>query len=365
MLTYDLTKRNHQSKTYFLYESIKKDILTGRLLRNSRLPSKRELAKHLCLSIITVENAYQILQSEGYIVSRNRSGFFVADINFHQIFHRDYSAEDSFAHLKEDEFYDSPLPSCKDTIEGLAKVVRKTLTCHRDIFCRTSPVEGCTVLRNAIADYLLRFRSLRANPMNIIIGAGSEYLYRLCIMLLGQEKSVGIEYPSYEKIEQIYHSMRVKTLHLKMGNDGITKEALAECQADYLHVTPFHSQPTGVTAGAGKRYEYLDWAYRHKALIIEDDFDSETGFFFKPIDTLFQTDKQERIIYINTFTKSLSPGIRVAYMILPDFLLNLYRKKLGFLSCSVPVFWQYVLAAYIDEGYFERHLGRKRRQYLG
>lgn len=364
MLTYDLTKRTRQSKTYFLYESIKKDICEGRLLKNTKLPSKRELAQHLCVSVITIENAYQILQSEGYIVSKNRCGFYVADINFVKTFRHQRTADRSFNYLKEEELPDKQLLGAENSIEGMSKVIRKILTYEKDIFLRVSSIEGCAVLRNAIADYLLRFRGLRANPENIIIGAGSEYLYRICITLLGQEKNVGIEFPSYEKIEKIYHSMGVKTIHLKMGEDGITTKALSNCNADYLHVTPFHSQPTGVTAGARKRYEYLEWAEKHNALIIEDDFDSETSFFFKPIDTLFQTDKQGRIIYINTFTKSISPGIRVAYMILPDKLLAEYRRKLNFLSCSVPVFWQYVLASYISEGYFERHLGRKRRQYL-
>ena len=202
---------------------------------------------------------------------------------------------------------------------------------------------------------------MRVQPANIIVGSGAEYLYGMIVQLFGRETVFGIEDPSYEKIAKVYRASGVTVEHLEMGGDGITDQALAETQAEILHVTPFHSYPSGVTASAGKRYAYLRWALERGGYVIEDDFDSELTFFKKPIETLYAMDGGERVIYMNTFSKSIAPGIRIAYMILPESLLRRYREGLGFYSCTVPVFDQYVLASFIDSGAFERHLGRLRR----
>ena len=364
MLTYDLTKRGGLSKTTFLYKSIRQDICKGRLLKNSRLPSKRELAQHLQISISTVENAYKILESEGYLSARDRSGFYVADFDFSKI-NKEKNQEGFLIDYLQEEPDEMSLTWYFDGSEplgGMSKVIRKVLSQKKDIFRRTSASEGCAVLRNAIADFLYRFRGIRARPQNVIIGSGAEYLYRICAQLLDRELTAGIEDPCYEKIEKIYKSLGVKTEYLKMGEDGISSLALKHAQTDFIHVTPYHSHPSGITASLKKRYEYLKWAEDNQGYIIEDDFDSEINYFYKPIDTLYQIDKRERVIYINTFSKSLSPGFRVAYMVLPDHLLAEYRKNLDFYSCTVSVFIQYVLAEYISCGMFERHLACLRRK---
>ena len=227
---------------------------------------------------------------------------------------------------------------------------------------RKPPHLGCAVLRNAIAAYLLRFRGMSVQPSNILIGSGAEYLYGILVQLLGRDQLYGIEDPSYAKIERVYEANGARIERLPIGTDGINEEALKKARATVLHVSPFHSYPSGVTASAQKRFSYLAWALARHAIIIEDDFDSELTFFRKPLDTLFSLDSSGCVIYMNTFSKSIGPGMRIAYMILPDPLLDLYEQKLGFYSCTVPVFDQYVLAAFIQEGGFERHLGRVRRK---
>ena len=200
-----------------------------------------------------------------------------------------------------------------------------------------------------------------AQPRQIIIGSGAEQLYETVVKLLGREITYGIEDPSYSRIEAVYTSTGANIKKLKMGTDGIETEALNNDSIDVLHVTPFRSYPTDVTVSASKRYEYLRWATNGK-YIVEDDFNSE---FFKPgqpIETLYALSHNESVIYINTFSKSLSPSMRVGYMILPKHLLPIYEEKLGDFSCSVPVLDQYVLAEYIESGNFERHLNRERRK---
>ncbi len=361
MLTYDINERGTETKTAFLYKCIKNDIASGVLSPGERLPSKRDLAEHLDISVMTVENTYICLEEEGYIYARPRSGYYVSELEISQANIRSKAGVPHIIeHLPEEIRAEG-----KDTedihVKGMARIMRRILSDNPDIMLQASPAYGCAVLRNAIADYLFRFRGMQVQPANVLIGSGSEYLYGIIVQLLGRNTVFGIEYPSYNKIEKVYLASGVGVEHLPMTVDGISTEALADTKANVLHVTPFHSYPTGVTASAGKRYEYLSWADNNNRLIVEDDFDSELSFFMKPIDTLFQMDTAGHVIYMNTFSRSMASGIRIAYMILPDRLLDRYDKNLSFYSCTVPVFDQYVLAEYIADGSFERHLHRKRR----
>ncbi len=395
MLNYDIQKRKNQTKTIWLYEQIKNDILTGVLSPGERLPSKRDLAQHLSLSIITIENALGLLEEEGFVRSVPRSGFYVnatlmpdraADNNFQIRLLEDEpgpnpgsgSARDAVsietsgtgsAHVSGSDtasgFEAAPAAdsgAASGPVPGIGRLMRRILSEEPDIMLRMPPHLGCAVLRNAIAQYLLRFRGMQVQPANILIGSGAEYLYGILVQLLGRDQLYGIEDPSYTKIKRVYEANGAFTEPLRMGEDGIDEKALKKARARVLHVSPFHSWPSGVTASAEKRFSYLAWAYTHNAYIIEDDFDSELTFFRKPLETLYALDNTGRVIYMNTFSKSIGPGMRIAYMVLPDPLLKLYEEKLGFYSCTVPVFDQYVLAAFIQEGGFERHLGRVRRR---
>ena len=203
---------------------------------------------------------------------------------------------------------------------------------------------------------------MTADPHRIIIGSGSEQLYEIAVKLLGREKIYGIEDPSYEQIRAVYLGTGAKICPLKFCDDGIDTSELFNKSFDVLHVTPFHSYPSGITTPISKRYEYLKWAQMNNSYIIEDDFDSEFFIPGHPIESLYSLDNSNSVIYINTFSKSLSPSMRMGYMILPDALLPTYDEILGKFSCSVPVLDQYVLAEFISSGGFERHLNRMRRK---
>jgi GntR family transcriptional regulator/MocR family aminotransferase len=343
---------------------IRRDIELGNLKKNEKLPSKRSLAEHLGVSLITVENAYQLLKDEGYVEPRERSGYYVCEIN-------------AIPPVREKEQKLRMLP---ETVEMAAdarmtgkvasgfpyslyfKTIRSVITEYGEELLHRSPNEGCAILRNSIAAYLLRYRGVFAQPKQIIIGSGAEHLYGTVVRLLGQDKVYGIEDPSYPQIRKVYEGTGAVCELLEMGEDGIRGEALAGMIADVLHITPFHSYPSGVTATIGKRYEYLEWARGRDHYIVEDDFDSEFFMPGKPIETLFMLDDSQSVIYINTFSKSLSPSIRMGYMILPEHLLERYYDTSGGFSCTVPVLEQYALAEFINKGYFEQHLSRMRRQ---
>lgn len=374
MLTYGMNQRDDKSKYYYLYSSIKEDILSGTIKKNEKLPSKRSLAEHLGVSLITVETAYQMLKDEGYIESRERSGYYVMELKLlRKKLNSDTVLEEG--HRKQLKLLDVKrnYESLNESKAAIAeekklfpesvyfKTVRSVLTEYAGELLEKSPNEGCAILRNAIAKYLLRYRGIFAQPEQIIIGSGAEHLYNNVVRMFGNHRIYGLENPSYEQIRRVYEGMGAECEMLKMGKVGILSTELENSKADILHVTPFHSYPSGVTATVRKRQEYLEWAKKRAAIIVEDDFDSEFFMPGKPIDTLYMLDDSQSVIYMNTFSKSLSPSIRIGYMILPEKYVEVYREKMGDFSCTVPVLDQYVLAEFIDKGHFEQHLNRVRR----
>ncbi len=363
MLTYDMDSRDGSSKYYYIYQMIRRDIESGILVKNQKLPSKRSLAEHLGVSLITVENAYQMLKDEGYIEPHERSGYFVCEIH---AFPSGREKKHELKMLPETGGQDEDGRVSVNVPESFPyslyfKTIRSVITEYGEELLKKSPNEGCAILRNSIASYLLRYRGVFAQPQQIIIGSGAEHLYGTVVRLLGKDKVYGIEDPSYHQIRKVYEGTGARCELLTMGADGIESALLERTEADVLHVTPFHSYPSGVTAPIAKRIEYLEWA-RGERFIVEDDFDSEFFMPGKPIQTLFMLDDSNSVIYINTFSKSLSPSIRMGYMILPERLLDRYYETSGGFSCTVPVLEQYALAEFINKGYFEQHLSRVRRQ---
>ena len=339
-----------------LYEQLRRDIVSGAYARGARLPSKRLLAEETGVSLVTAEHALSILCDEGYIEARERSGCYVS-----------YRAGDCFPGT-ESEPAASPAAAEARRIENglpfsvLARTARRVLSDYGESLLVKSPNNGCAVLRQAICDYLARSRGIRVPPAQVIIGSGAEYLYGLIVQLLGRSRVFALENPSYEKIRRVYQAQGVRCELLRLGPDGIRSDELARSAADVLHVTPFHSFPSGITASAGKRAEYIRWAAERGAYIVEDDFDSEFTLSSKAEDTLFSLEPERSVLYLNTFSKTVAPSIRVGYMVLPPALTEAFERSVGFYSCTAPVFEQYLLAELLRSGDFERHLNRVRRQ---
>ena len=337
-----------------IYKQIRDDIVCENYPYNTKLPSKRSLAEEVGVSTVTVEHAYALLCDEGYIKSRERSGFVVV-----------FRKTDGFASSIESQTrypshsVDHKLPDFPLSV--LSKTMRKVLTDHGELLLEKSPNCGCTELRNAIAHYLARNRGIKVEPEQIIIGSGSEYLYGLIIELLGRQRIYAIESPSYKKIEQLYKATEITYDSLPLTSSGIDSKALFDTKADVLHTTPYRSYPSGVTATASKRHEYIRWSEQSDRYIIEDDFESEFSVLTKPTETLFALSHNDNVIYLNTFSKTISPSLRIGYMVLPKHLVKEFDMKLGFYSCTVSTFMQYVLTELINNGDFERHINRVRR----
>lgn len=339
-----------------LYRQIRDDIIAENYSYNSKLPSKRSLAEETGTSVITVEHAYDLLCEEGYVESRERSGYIV-------VFRR----TDGFALATNTVQTDYSSYHTKKTdpeipLSVISKTMRRVLTEMGEMVLEKSPNSGCFELREAIRQYLARNRGIQVDTEQIIIGSGSEYLYGLIVELLGRDRIYAIETPSYKKIELVYKASEIVYEALPLADSGIDSKALENTKADILHTTPYRSYPSGVTATASKRHEYIRWSEQNDRYIIEDDFESEFSVSTKPTETLFSLAVRDNVIYLNTFSKTISPSFRIGYMVLPKCLVKSFEEKLGFYSCTVPTFMQYVLTELINNGDFERHINRVRRK---
>ena len=367
MLTYSFVDLGSDSLYEHLYKCIKNDIMSGQLKSGDKLPSKRSFAKNLDISTITVENAYAQLMAEGYIYSLPKRGYFVSEVKtflekqperVRQLPEKP-KEETCFA-----DFISNRTSHANFPFSIWAKLTREVLAGEDSTLLLPPPAGGIMELRKAIADHLYQFRGIDVSPEQIIIGAGTEYLYGLLIQLFGNEGVYAIEDPGYQKIAQIYTSHGVGLRYIPMDEGGVCTGMLEDSGADILHLSPSHHFPTGRVTPISRRYELLGWASKSDGrYIIEDDYDSEFRLLGRPIPALQSIDVMDKVIYMNTFSKSLSSTIRISYMVLPQKLLKQFHEKLGFYSCTVSNFEQYSLARFISGGYFEKHINRMRNYY--
>ena len=359
MLTYELKKSPGVPLYEALYRYIRADILSGVLAPGEKLPSKRALAENLEVSKITVEAAYNQLLSEGYIRSAEKVGYFVEAVERRGPIRWEPPAESGGEEA-------CLLDLTANGTEGFpfsvwSKLQREVMLDYGEKLLGPLPNKGIPELRQAIARHLADFRGMHVSPDNILVGAGTDFLCNLLIQLLGRDKVYAVEEPGYGKIRKIYAAGGVSCISAPMDSCGVMPEKLE--RADVLHFSPSHHFPTGLVTPVSRRTELLSWARQGENWIIEDDYDSEFRFDARPKPTMQSLDFSGRVIYMNTFSKSLAPSIRISYMVLPAGLMAEFQRKLGFYSCTVPSFEQYTLARFLSRGYFEKHINRMRKFY--
>jgi GntR family transcriptional regulator/MocR family aminotransferase len=346
----------------YLYRCIRADILSGALSAGERLPSKRALAEHLRLSVITVEGAYQQLEAEGYIYALPRRGFFVGDVDR-------ASAPDEPTPIPAEppapvwrlDLRSNQVDGSRFPAATWARLTRQVLS--DGDFLAPAPHQGLYCLRQAIADDLRDFKGMAVTPEQIVVGAGAEYLYLMLAQLLGPAAVFAVEDPGYPKIRQIYGKCGVLCRPVPLDSQGMDLSALESSGAAVVHLSPSHHYPTGTVTSIGRRQALLRWAQAHGGFIIEDDYDSEFRFTGRPIPTLQSIDHSGRVIYMNTFSQTISPSMRLGFMVLPPRLLERYRRELDFYACTVPVLDQHVLTRFLVSGQYEQHLSRMRKEY--
>lgn len=364
MITYDLSLHGNLPKYEYLYRCIRGDIRGGTLKENERLPSKRALANHLVVSVSTVESAYSLLVSEGYIYPKRGCGYFVSPGKSSDFHIPPYEEADGGEKKYRIDFKANKCSLSLFPMNTWTRLMRQVLSGQDAVLLETVPFNGLYVLRRAICEYLYEYRGMRVSPDQIIIGAGTEYLYGKLLQLFGTQCVIAIEEPGYKKFSDISGSFGTLWDYIPMDESGIRTDILAESRASVVHISPANHFPTGIVMPMKRRRELIEWAQASPSrYLIEDDYDSELRFSGQALPTVYSLDENDRVIYMNTFSKSLVPSLRISYMVLPKQLMDLYKKRLSFYSCSVSSFEQYTLAKFISEGYFERHIGRLKRHY--
>lgn len=423
MLTYSFSNKGELSMYEYLYRCIRSDIEAGAIAPGEKLPSKRSFARHLGVSLITVEGAYSQLIAEGYLRAEPRRGYFACDLNSSGVVSgrkpsllgvgsssletayptdvnllpeeglaQAYASLAAAGRPREGRIdaggqsSTSANPSGKNSLNGeavfadftgssvplgmfpyaaWAKSLRDALTRESErMLVGETGFAGALRLRKAIADHLRGFRGMEVDPECIVVGAGSQVLYNWLVQLLGRNLHYGVEDPGYLRLSRIYEANNVELSHIPLDENGIDMASVVESSADVLHLMPSHQFPTGIVTSIGRRYELLGWASaKDDRYLVEDDYDCEFRLTGRPIPSLQSIDATGKVIYANTFTKSLGPAFRIGYLVLPPELADRFRRELGFYSCTVSAIDQLALARFIESGDYERHVNRLRTYY--
>lgn len=366
MLTYPMEERGDLPLYEYLYRRIREDILSGKLTAGERLPSKRALAEHLHLSVITVEGAYAQLEAEGYLYTLPKRGFFVSQVDrtpAPQAPEPPAIPEPEAARTWRLDLKSNQVDTARFPVSTWARLTRQVLSEDGTALLRPVPHQGLEALRRAIADDLRDYRGMSVSPEQIIVGAGAEYLYLLLAQLLGPGAVFAAEDPGYPKIRQVYGKCGAACRPVPLDAQGMDLAALTASGATVAHLSPSHHYPTGLVTPIARRQALLRWAEQVDGFIIEDDYDSEFRFTGRPLPTLQSIDRSGRVLYMNTFSQTISPSMRVGFVVLPPRLLERYRRELDFYACTVPALEQHVLARFLSGGYYEQHLSRMRKEY--
>ncbi len=350
---------NDQSPLYDqLYRYIVSQIRTGQMREGEKMPSKRRLAQHLGVSLTTVERSYGILTAEGYLESLPRSGYRVARV-------LSLPEVQATAVLppaeKREELDQSFSTSAVDTsvfpYAMWARLNKEAVYENPDLLQRGDG-QGDWPLRQTLAGFLHQYRGVNCTPEQVVLGAGVEGLMWVLLQLL-PGAVFGLEDPGYASLHRLLDNLNWPHVPVPVDGKGMSVEALAVSGANVAYVTPSHQFPLGVTTPMPRRGELLEWAYGAPGrYLIEDDYDSEFRYASRPIPAMQGLDRGERVIYVGTFSRTVAPSIRMAYLILPPALLEVYRAKFGHAAATVSRLEQEALRRFLASGAYSRHLRR-------
>lgn len=374
-----------------IYEYIRGEIKAGVIPAYTRLPSTRKLSESLQISRSTVQMAYDQLLAEGYLDAEPCRGYYAANVEAMEGIGASRKPARDAGIPGENEQEDRR----GETLQG-RETLEKEKTSGEPLLCDFSPAgvdlehfpykawrrlgrevltdetgrifqkgmpQGEPGLRQAIASYLREARGVNCDPDQIVIGAGSEYLLMLVSLMIGRDSSIAMEDPTYLQAYRVLTSLGHKVIPISLDSMGMRVDLLEKTQARMAYCMPSHQYPTGTVMPISRRMELLKWAKEKDAYLIEDDYDSEFRYQGRPIPALQSADQAGRVIYLGTFSRAIAPAIRISFLVLPPKLLEKYRKVCGFYSCTVPRSDQEILARWMTDGNFERHLNRMRGIY--
>ncbi|QQP12581.1 PLP-dependent aminotransferase family protein [Lysinibacillus agricola] len=367
MLLFQLEKNGEKPLYDQLYSGIKEAIITNKIAVGEKLPSKRKLADFLNISQTTIEIAYAQLLAEGYIMSKSRVGYFVEEID-----ELPYIQQDTIVPLNEQpkkksykiDFNPGSIDIDAFPFQTWRKYAKELFDDTSKELLLTGEPQGELSLRTEIANYLFQSRGVVCSPEQIVIGSGTEQLLPMILRLFSDNTCFALENPGYPAVHRMFSQHKRKVYPIAVDDEGIIIHELEKTSADVVYITPSHQFPTGAVLSATRRAQALNWAAQSSSrYIIEDDYDSEFRYTGKPIPALHALDRNDKVIYMSTFTKSLMPSLRVAYFVLPTKLLATYNDVFNYYSSTVPRFDQHIVANFMHDGHFAKHLNRMRKVY--
>jgi GntR family transcriptional regulator / MocR family aminotransferase len=367
MLLIELDKNTAIPLYEQIYDQIRVDITNGKLQVGRKLPSKRKLGEFLNVSQTTIELAYGQLTAEGFISSVPRKGFYVQAIEELAYVQPTGRIEET-TEPKSEKIHTDLSPGHIDTesfpFTQWRKYAKGVIDESSQNLLLLGDPHGDLPLRQEIARYLYHSRGVNCTPEQIIVGSGTEQLMPLVIRILGLDATYAIEDPGYPLTHHVFYHNNRKVYPIEVDQEGMDISMLQDTGATVAYLTPSHQFPTGTVLSAARRTALLNWATSHENhFIIEDDYDSEFRYTGRPIPALQGMDKGDNVIYISTFSKSLMPSLRIAYMVLPDVLLKRYKNAFIHYASTVPRLDQHILARFMADGQFSRHLNRMRTIY--
>ncbi|MDO4868735.1 MAG: PLP-dependent aminotransferase family protein [Bacillota bacterium] len=356
-----------------LYDHIKHSIMTGDIAEGEKLPSLRNLAKSTGLSITTIEQAYNQLLVEGYIYSKAQSGYYVSRI---------FSKGEGTVHT-DSGFLGQNVPSLEDAIDSDTPQMQydaecfdfnKWKKCMNKILTEFSPAllfegdpQGERGLRTEISKYLYMSRGVTCNPEQIVIGAGTQQITNQLATLLRKLSidHVALEDPGYLPVRNTFRDRGFAISPVKVAADGLVIEKLPANIRAAAYVSPSNNAFTGSVMPVGRRYQLLSWAQANDSFIIEDDYDSELRYFGRPIPALKSLDRNERVIYLGSFSSTLFAAVKISYMVLPETIARIFASIVSDYSQTCSKTEQLTLAMFMETGYYQTHIKKLRKLYSG
>ncbi|RWR14016.1 PLP-dependent aminotransferase family protein [Siminovitchia fortis] len=363
-----LENRSNEPLYIQLYQYLKEEIQAGGIPSFKRLPSIRRLADDLHISKTTVQMAYQQLLAEGYIESKERSGYVVVEMEGDSFGDLPHFSEPAPAKKRSAaqknirfDFYMSYIDVDHFPFQKWKACVNQNLSPE---FLSYGDKQGEPGLRAAISRYLRHARAVNCTEEQVVIGSGTQTVMRLLCQLIGLDgKKIAMEEPGYEGVRHVFQGLGFEAVPIKLEEDGINLDELEKSSAKVVYITPSHQFPLGMVMPITKRIKLLQWAEENGGLIIEDDYDGEFRYHGKPIPSLQGLDAHGNVIYAGTFSKSLMPAIRMSYVVLPVRLLDIYQANMFMYDQTVSRLHQRTLQMFMESGEWERHIRKMRKLY--
>jgi len=363
-----LDSKNGKALYIQLADYIKQEIISGRIKPKEKLPSKRNLANYLGLSLNTIQSAYEQLSAEGYVESKPRKGLFVATFDNDFIFQQKSLEKLETKTKKVQVNAEIDFNSGKIDLEHFPYAIWRKLTVQSlyedqgELFYNGNP-QGEELLREQIAAHIYASRGVRCSAEQIIIGAGTQVLIGLLCMIIGKDHLYALENPGFHRTKVTFQDFGVHTVPISLDEDGLNINELKNSAAQVVYVTPSHQFPYGMIMPVSRRMELLKWAEEKNGYIMEDDYDGEYRYKGKPIPSLQGLSTKERVVYLGTFSKSLIPSIRISYMVLPSPLMRKYLEHFTIYKQTVSRIHQDTLSRFMKEGFWQSHLNKMRTLY--